>query len=211
MNDNQKLFAAFLILLIASLNANLSLTGKVTYVTTGPGAPTGNWLTRFAGFYCLDKGDLNGDGIIDKDDIVEAIKLYQRDRVAEARNYVYELDIYPVDDKNRKCGDGKVTYMDLITLKNVVQNRMNENRNIGGTIKERTCRNECRYAGYISGSEYGGMVCGNWDDDACLEWKQVECPAGRRFVRTESNDFLCVSGQAFEGFGVLEGTVRAKQ
>lgn len=217
MKDNQLLFAAFLILIIASLNFNLSLTGEATreYLSSGLGTPTTKLLHRYALSYCPDKGDIDGNGIIDSDDMVAANNIYERygHRGGSVRDYVYELDMFPVNPREGNCGDGYITYRDLLVMRDVIQDLKNEREDTPGGVsgrKAQTCHNECPYVGYISPSQFGGRVCGDYDGDVCLEWKEVKCPDDRMFVQTNNDDFLCVSGQAFEGFGVLEGSVRVK-
>src|SRR3989338_3278904 len=116
MNDNQRIFLAFFILVVAALNANSTiLTGHSTKGTSissyAPLAATAA-LT-----YCAGKGDLDGDGVFTEDDLELANQYFTRggDYLRKLPIATKEImDVYPVEQGN--CGDGQLTLNDLKVL-----------------------------------------------------------------------------------------------
>lgn len=218
MNDNQKVFTAFFILIVAALNTQSSpFTGQATKEVQplGQGVPGGYLsLPRAALTYCAGKGDVNGDGLFDKEDIILAEQHFARnigDELRKKKNYIAALDVFPV--RKGKCGDGALTYSDMTTLSEMLSSLADEQRGMGGQRITMECVNECRH-GQMSLAPTGYRICvddsdGSYDGDTCRDWKIVKCPAGYEAKQTRKS-VRCVNSYSSEGKGVIEQEVSGK-
>ncbi len=212
MNDNQKLFMAFFILIVAALNTSSPFTGQATKNVDpqGHGVPGGYLSLPFAALtYCPDKGDVNGDGVFDKQDITLAEQHFARyigSAIRKKENYIAAMDVFPV--KKDKCGDGHLTYGDINTLSQMYQHLTDEQEGQGGQRITVECVNECR-VGQMSLAPTGFRTCGENDNDNCRDWIEHRCPAGYQAKQTR-NSIRCVNTHSSEGRGVIEKEIVVK-
>ncbi|MDO8628524.1 MAG: hypothetical protein Q7R56_02110, partial [Nanoarchaeota archaeon] len=115
MNDNQRIFLAFFILVVAALNANSTLlTGQVTKGTSLSGYPP---LAAAAALTYCQTVDLDGDGVYTNNDLELANQYFSRggDYLRNLPVATKEImDVYPVEEGN--CGDERLTQKDLLVL-----------------------------------------------------------------------------------------------
>src|SRR3989344_3117951 len=125
MNDNQRIFAAFFVILVAALNTQAgNITGEVTRSNILGASLGDNILATAATTYCREKGDINLDGTFDQEDIIQAQLIFGRGGQWLRRNYNSALDVYPVQEP---CGDGQLTHQDLLILISMQERRTDEN------------------------------------------------------------------------------------
>ncbi len=206
MNDNQRIFAAFFIVLVAALN---------TYARTVTGAATKDLAVRAsvgnsnsltgALTYCIGKGDLNNDGAFTKEDIIGAQLIFSRGGQWLRESYNPALDVYPV---RQPCGDGQLTQQDLVTLL-VMQERITDEFE-GTSINRQRCVNECRID-QVSLASNGFRTCGNTDNDPCREWVAYQCPTGYQPKQKGNNHVICIASKLHQGEGIISDQAPAEQ
>ena len=211
MNDNQRLFMAFFIIVVAALNAQNPITGEITreIQPQGIGVPQGQ-LSRWsaAGTYCEGKGDMNKDGISDKEDLILAEQHFSRyvgDARRDPKNYREELDVYPV---GIPCGDGRLTYQDINTLEEMYRMHTDEYRGAGGHRRTILCKHECRQGqASLAPNPRGFKICGENDGDICREWISHLCPLGYEPQQTKiatGKTIRCVNTHSSQEGKVIE-------
>ncbi len=206
MNDNQRIFAAFFIILVAALNTQAgNITGAATRSNALGAAVGDNTFIAAATTYCREKGDLNKDGVFDQEDITEAQLIFGRGGQWLRRNYNSALDVYPIREP---CGDGRLTQQDLLTLIFMQERKTDEFEGRYTNNKQR-CINECRI-GQVSLAPNGFRTCGNTDNDPCREWISHQCPSGYQPREKATNQILCIASRSRQGEGYLQEQVPAE-
>ncbi|MDO8556240.1 MAG: hypothetical protein Q7R96_03640 [Nanoarchaeota archaeon] len=199
MNDNQRIFIAFFIVLVAALNTYAGDITGAAVKTGATGTSISNTLASAALTYCKDKGDINNDGVFDREDILQAQLMFNRGGQWLRRNYNPVLDVYPA---RASCGDRQLTQQDLLTLI-AMQERKNDEREGQSINNIQRCNNECR-VDQVALAPNGFRTCGNTDNDLCREWVSHQCPTGYQPKQKGNNQVICISSRSYQGEGILE-------
>ncbi|HLD13000.1 MAG TPA: hypothetical protein VJB87_05430 [Candidatus Nanoarchaeia archaeon] len=201
MNDNQRIFLAFFVLVVAALNASTDITGQATRGTAAGYAPI---AASAASTYCTGKGDLDGDGTYTSEDLIQANNYFSLGGKAlrELPESTRELlDVYPVQPEG--CGDGYLTQQDLYVLIYMgEQTTFERQRESGAIINQQRCINECR-EGQETLAPNGYRICGQTDADSCREWVEHQCPRGYQ-AHQSNNRVLCIKQMITAGQDLLE-------